>query len=172
MLGARGAGSRFPGHLAWQVLHSMDHFPSRGPATLKAALLNGRLTVEELAGRYKIRHVGVRHLLIAFLERRKPELDYSTLDNLSRREYDPVPDRSRYRVMGDHDDGLAVGADRGAQEGQQVIGRAPVQVAGLLVREDDFGVTGQGPDRGHHPLLLAAPVSSAWSRISGGLYAA
>ncbi|MFI9591154.1 tyrosine-type recombinase/integrase [Nonomuraea sp. NPDC052265] len=84
VLGARGAGSRFPGHLAWQVLHAMDHFPSHGPATLKAALLNGRLTVEELVDRYKIRHAGARQLLIAYLERRKPELDYSTLDNLSR----------------------------------------------------------------------------------------
>jgi len=84
VLGARGAGSRFPGHLAWQVLHTIGHFPTRGPATLKAALLNGRLTVEELVDRYKIRHAGVRHLLIAYLERRKPELDYSTLDNLSR----------------------------------------------------------------------------------------
>jgi hypothetical protein len=59
-------------------------FPAHGPATLKGALLNGRLTVEELVDRYKIRHAGVRHLLIAYLERRKPELDYSTLDNLSR----------------------------------------------------------------------------------------
>jgi hypothetical protein len=84
VLGARGAGSRFPGHLAWQVLHTMDHFPSHGPATLKAAVLNGRSTVEELVDRYKIRHAGVRQLLIAYLERRKPELDYSTLDNLSR----------------------------------------------------------------------------------------
>ena len=84
VLGARGAGSRFPGHLAWQALHAMDHFPSHGPATLKAALLNGRSTVEELVDRYKIRHAGVRHLLITYLERRKPELDYSTLDNLSR----------------------------------------------------------------------------------------
>ena len=31
VLGARGAGSRFPGHLAWQVLHAMGHFPSQGP---------------------------------------------------------------------------------------------------------------------------------------------
>lgn len=84
VLGARGAGSRFPGHLAWQVLHTMDHFPSHGPATLKAALLNGRSTVKELVDRYKIRNTGVRHLLVAYLERRKPELDYSTLDNLSR----------------------------------------------------------------------------------------
>jgi len=84
VLGARGAGSRFPGHLAWQALHATGHFPSHGPATLKAALLNGRLTVEELVDRHEIRHAGVRQLLIAYLERRKPELDYSTLDNLSR----------------------------------------------------------------------------------------
>ena len=51
---------------------------------MKAALLNGRLTVEELVDRYKIRNTGVRQLLVAYLERRKPELDYSTLDNLSR----------------------------------------------------------------------------------------
>ncbi|HEX9540971.1 MAG TPA: hypothetical protein VGA04_22630, partial [Streptosporangiaceae bacterium] len=30
VLGARGAGSRFPGHLAWQVLHTIGHFPARG----------------------------------------------------------------------------------------------------------------------------------------------
>ncbi|HEX2805266.1 MAG TPA: site-specific integrase [Kineosporiaceae bacterium] len=84
VLGARGAGSRFPGHLAWQVLHTLGHFPSRGPATLKAAVLNGRSTVAELVDRYQIRHAGVRQLLITYLERRKPELDYSTLDNLAR----------------------------------------------------------------------------------------
>lgn len=84
VLGQRGAGSRFPGHLAWQVLHAMGHFPSQGPATLKAALLTGRLTVQEMVDRYKVRHAGVRQLLIAYLERRSPELDYSTLDNLSR----------------------------------------------------------------------------------------
>src|SRR5664279_3876038 len=84
VLGARGAGSRFPGHLAWQVLHTLGHFPSRGPATLKAAVLNGRSTVAELVDRYQIRHAGVRQLLITYLERRKPELDYATLDNLAR----------------------------------------------------------------------------------------
>lgn len=84
VLGQRGAGSRFPGHLAWQVLHEMGHFPSHGPSTLKAALLTGRLTVEEMVDRYEIRHTGIRQLLIAYLDRRKPELDYSTLDNLSR----------------------------------------------------------------------------------------
>jgi hypothetical protein len=84
VLGARGAGSRFPGHLAWQALHAMGHFPQNGPATLKAALLTGRLTVQEMVGRYPIGHAGVRQLLVSYLERRQPELDYSTLDNLSR----------------------------------------------------------------------------------------
>jgi integrase len=84
VLGARGAGSRFPGHLAWQVLHAMGLFPPQGPATLKAALLTGRLSVEEMVDRYPVRHAGIRHLLIAYLERRQPDLDYSTLDNLSR----------------------------------------------------------------------------------------
>ncbi|CCH32913.1 hypothetical protein ABZ816_38805 [Actinosynnema sp. NPDC047251] len=84
VLGARGAGSRFPGHLAWQALHAMGHFPPQGPSTLKAALLTGRLTVEEMVDRYPIRQSGIRQLLIAYLERRRPELDYSTLDNLSR----------------------------------------------------------------------------------------
>lgn len=84
VLGARGAGSRFPGHLAWQALHAMGHFPPNGPATLKAALLTGRLTVQEMVGRYPVRHAGVRQLLVSYLERRQPELDYSTLDNLSR----------------------------------------------------------------------------------------
>ena len=84
VLGARGAGSRFPGHLAWQALHGMGHFPPQGPATLKAALLTGRLTVQEMVDRYPIRHAGVRELLIAYLQRRQPEVDYSTLDNLSR----------------------------------------------------------------------------------------
>jgi hypothetical protein len=94
VLGARGAGSRFPGHLAWQVLHTMGHFPARGPATLKAALLNGRLTVEELVDRYKIRHAGVRHLLIAYLERRKPRAGLLDAGQ-------PVPAPGR-QLLGDH----------------------------------------------------------------------
>ncbi|WP_251022034.1 hypothetical protein [Streptomyces sp. ISL-10] len=37
-----------------------------------------------MVDRYEIRHAGVRQLLTAYLDRRKPELDYSTLDSLSR----------------------------------------------------------------------------------------
>jgi hypothetical protein len=75
---------QFPGQLAWQVLHDMGHFPSGTPATLRAAVLSGRRTVQELVDRYDIRHQGVRQLLLDYLRRREPGMDYSTLDQLSR----------------------------------------------------------------------------------------
>jgi hypothetical protein len=81
--GETGRG-QFPGQLAWQVLHDMGHFPSGAPATLRAAVLSGRRTVQELLDRYDIRHQGVRQLLLDYLRRREPEMDYSTLDQLSR----------------------------------------------------------------------------------------
>ncbi|MEJ3745340.1 hypothetical protein WEI85_18860 [Actinomycetes bacterium KLBMP 9797] len=81
--GETGRG-QFPGQLAWQVLHDMGHFPSGTPATLRAAVLSGRRTVQELLDRYNIRHQGVRQLLLDYLRRREPEMDYSTLDQLSR----------------------------------------------------------------------------------------
>jgi len=74
----------FPKQLAWQVLHAMGQFPAGTPATLRAALLSGQRTLEELVDRYQVRHRGVRALLLAYLERRSAELDYSTLDQLSR----------------------------------------------------------------------------------------
>jgi integrase len=81
--GETGRG-QFPGQLAWQVLHDMGHFPSGTPATPRAAVLSGRRTVQELVDRYDIRHQGVRQLLLDYLRRREPEMDYSTLDQLSR----------------------------------------------------------------------------------------
>jgi hypothetical protein len=81
--GDNGRG-QFPGQLAWQLLHDMGHFPSGTPGTLRAAVLSGRRTVKELVDRYNIRHQGVRQLLLDYLRRREPEMDYSTLDQLSR----------------------------------------------------------------------------------------
>jgi hypothetical protein len=81
--GEYGRG-QFPGQLAWQVLHDMGHFPSGTPATLRAAVLSGRHTIQELVDRYDVRHQGVRQLLLDYLARREPEMDYSTLDQLSR----------------------------------------------------------------------------------------
>jgi len=62
----------------------MGHFPSGTPATVGAAVLSGRRTIQELVDRYGIRHQGVRQLLLDYLARREPEMDYSTLDQLSR----------------------------------------------------------------------------------------
>jgi site-specific recombinase XerD len=81
---ARNARGQFPGQLAWHVLNTMGQFPPATPPTLRAALLSGRRSIEELVDRYEVCHRGVRQLLVDYLQRRQPELDYSTLDQLSR----------------------------------------------------------------------------------------
>lgn len=83
---ARGRQNRgqFPGQLAWPVLHEMGVFPSSSPATVRAAVLTGRRTLEELVDRYGIQHQGVRRLILDYLARRRSELDYSSLDQHAR----------------------------------------------------------------------------------------
>ena len=83
---ARGRQNRgqFPGQLAWPVLHEMGVFPSSSPATVRAAVLTGRRTLEELVDRYDIRHQRVRQLILDYLARRRTELDYSSLDQHAR----------------------------------------------------------------------------------------
>jgi hypothetical protein len=83
---ARGRQNRgqFPGQLAWPVLHEMGVFPAGSPATVRAAVLTGRRTLEELVDRYDIRHQGVRQLILDYLSRRRSELDYSSLDQHAR----------------------------------------------------------------------------------------
>ena len=80
---SRHCRGQFPGHLAWQVLHTMGHFSPSTPSTLRAAVLSGRRTPQELVDRYQLRHQGVRQLLLDYLERRSAELDYGSLDHLS-----------------------------------------------------------------------------------------
>ena len=83
---ARGRQNRgqFPGQLAWPVLHEMGVFPAASPATVRAAVLPGRRTLEELVDRYEVRHQGVRQLILDYLARRRSELDYSSLDQHAR----------------------------------------------------------------------------------------
>jgi site-specific recombinase XerD len=83
---ARGRQNRgqFPGQLAWPILHEMGVFPAATPATVRAAVLPGRRTLEELVDRYDIRHQGVRQLILDYLARRRSELDYSSLDQHAR----------------------------------------------------------------------------------------
>ncbi len=83
---ARGKQNRgqFAGQLAWPVLHEMGLFPPGTPPTVRAAVLTGRRTLEELVDRYEIRHQGVRQLILDYLARRRSELDYSSLDQHAR----------------------------------------------------------------------------------------
>ena len=83
---ARGKQNRgqFAGQLAWPVLHEMGLFPPGTPPTVRAAVLTGRRTLEELVDRYEIRHQGVRQLIVDYLARRRSELDYSSLDQHAR----------------------------------------------------------------------------------------
>jgi hypothetical protein len=79
----RGYWTRFAGLTAWTVLHEMGHFPADAPMSMREALGQGQLTIEELVDRYEIRSTAVRQLLIDYPARRKAETDYSTLKTLA-----------------------------------------------------------------------------------------
>lgn len=80
----KGLQDTFAGRLVWEVLYRMGHFPSGTPATLRGAILPGRLTPEELVCRYPVKNQAVRHLFIDYISRRGASTDYSTMENLSR----------------------------------------------------------------------------------------
>lgn len=75
--------NRLAGHSMWHVLHTMGHFPAATPKTMKAALLRGQRSIEELVGRYPIRNQGVRQLLIDYLTRRRADTDYASIKALA-----------------------------------------------------------------------------------------
>ncbi|WP_328791524.1 tyrosine-type recombinase/integrase [Streptomyces sp. NBC_00273] len=74
--------NRLVGQGMWNVLHAMGHFPPSTPVTLRAALMRGQRTVEELVDQYPIRNRSVRGLLIDYFTRRRVDTDYSTLKQL------------------------------------------------------------------------------------------
>ncbi len=76
--------TRFTGHLAWEILHQMEHFPPQTPRTLRTALRAGRRTVEQLVRRYPVANPQLAQLFIDYLTRRQPGLDYTSLEGLSR----------------------------------------------------------------------------------------
>ncbi len=73
----------YVGHLAWQVMHEIGHFPPSAPSTLRAALRAPQLTPHQLVEQYQIANQAVRELLIGYLERRSHDIDYSTLASLA-----------------------------------------------------------------------------------------
>ena len=79
-----GTLGAFAGGSAWPVLHEMGVFPAATPKSLRAAVVKGQRTVEELIDRYRLRNQGVRQLLIDYIQRRTAELDYATADALTR----------------------------------------------------------------------------------------
>jgi integrase len=76
------AANRFAGLSAWNVLHRMGHFPPGTPATMRAALHRGQLSVEQMVDRYPIRNKSVRQLLIDYFTRRSADCDYASLSHL------------------------------------------------------------------------------------------
>ncbi|MGD0247234.1 MAG: hypothetical protein ABSB59_43880, partial [Streptosporangiaceae bacterium] len=77
-------GGTFAGRYMWHFLHQMGRFPAAVPATMHAATIRGPLTVTEMVSRYPIRNAEVRALLIDYITRRSPELDYPSIDALAR----------------------------------------------------------------------------------------
>ncbi|MFF3252716.1 tyrosine-type recombinase/integrase [Actinacidiphila glaucinigra] len=74
--------NRLVGQGMWNVLHAMGRFPPSTPATLRAALMRGQRSVEEMVDQYPIRNQSVRGLLIEYFTRRRADSDYSSLKNL------------------------------------------------------------------------------------------
>ncbi|MFF7415789.1 site-specific integrase [Streptomyces lydicus] len=76
------AANRLTGQGMWNVLHSMGRFPSSTPPTMRAALMRGQRTVEEMVDQYPIGNHAVKRLLVEYFTRRRVDTDYSTLKNL------------------------------------------------------------------------------------------
>ena len=77
------AGNRLRGQGAWHVLHAIGHLPQTVPATMRAALMRGQKSIEDMVDRYPVRNQAVRQLLIDYLTRRHADIDYSTLKGLA-----------------------------------------------------------------------------------------
>ncbi|MGW1798207.1 tyrosine-type recombinase/integrase [Streptomyces sp. NPDC001984] len=75
--------NRLIGHSMWSVLHAMGHFPPSTPTTMRAAMMRGQRSIEELVDQYQIRNRAVRGLLIDYFQRRRADLDYSSLKQLT-----------------------------------------------------------------------------------------
>ncbi|MEU9519711.1 site-specific integrase [Streptomyces sp. NPDC048224] len=82
--GARGDQSRFAALGAWEILHSIGHFPPGTPSTLRKFIYTGQLTPEQMVDRYPLRSQAVRQVIIDYLVRRQADTDYITRDGLAR----------------------------------------------------------------------------------------
>ncbi len=76
--------TRFAALGAWEVLHTMGHFPEGTAPTLRTFIYRGQRSVGELVDFYGVKHAGVRQVLIDYLARRRADTDYITLEALAR----------------------------------------------------------------------------------------
>jgi site-specific recombinase XerD len=74
---------RLPGHVAWDVLAEMQHFPPGTPPRLRACFTSRQLTPTEIVDRYRLRHKEIRQLLIDYLSIRRPTCDYGSFARLA-----------------------------------------------------------------------------------------
>ncbi|MFD7972972.1 hypothetical protein [Streptomyces clavifer] len=77
------AANRLFGHGMWTALLDMGQFPPSTPTTMRAAMMRGQRTIEDLVDQYGIRDQAVRTLLIDYISRRRVDLDYSSLKQLA-----------------------------------------------------------------------------------------
>nr|WSX76829.1 hypothetical protein OH826_25145 [Streptomyces sp. NBC_00899] len=77
------AANRLFGRGMWTALIDMGQFPPSTPTTMRAAMMRGQRTIEELVDQYGVRDQAVRRLLIDYIGRRRVDLDYSSLKQLS-----------------------------------------------------------------------------------------
>ncbi|MFD8087085.1 tyrosine-type recombinase/integrase [Kitasatospora sp. NPDC059722] len=75
--------NRLYGHGMWTALIDMGQFPPSTPTTMRAAMMRGQRTIEELVGQYGVRDQAVRRLLVDYISRRRADLDYSSLKQLA-----------------------------------------------------------------------------------------
>lgn len=84
VVSARPDSNRFAGLRAWDVLHSMGHFPPGTPPTLRTYIYKGQKTPEEMVDFHGIRDPEVRQLIIDYIVRRQGDTDYVTREGLAR----------------------------------------------------------------------------------------
>ncbi|MFE9776157.1 tyrosine-type recombinase/integrase [Streptomyces sp. NPDC005931] len=69
----------------YTLLKELGNFPLDAPATLRAVTAYaGQSSTEELVDRYHVRCQPVRDMFVAYLNERRPALDYNTFEDLSR----------------------------------------------------------------------------------------
>jgi hypothetical protein len=155
---AVGNANRLAGGAAWDVLHRMGHFGPGAPHSLKVCLNNGQRTAAELVDRHDVSNADVREVLIEYLERRRPECDYSTWAALS------------LRLVGQFWKKIEL-IDPHQKDLRLRTGTYEQWAAGLRVRADGRVRLRAGIDRGDRPQLLpgSAELGDRGTRAVGAV---